>query len=311
MARAIWSGSITFGLVNAPVRMYSAVHEEDLHFHLIHEPDGGRIGYSKVCKAEDDKPVPDDEIIRAYEYASDELVPVTEDDFAAAEGETLRQIEVVDFVPYDQIDPIHFERTYYLGPVDGAERVYALLARAMDESGLAAIGRFVFHRKEHLGAMRVRDRVITLERLYFADEIRPHDEIAPDGRKGRVDKDELKMARQLIGALSGDFDPAKYADRYRERLLDVIKAKRKGETIQAAPAPDDEEPPDLLEALRASLAAREGKGGGRRSGGSGDATRDDVGELTLDQLRERAREAGIAGRSKMSKSELQKALKAA
>jgi DNA end-binding protein Ku len=300
MARAIWSGSITFGLVNAPVRMFSAVREEDLRFHLVHEPDGGRIGYAKVCKAEE-TPVPDDEIIRAYEYAEDDLVPVTDDDFAAAEGEALRQIEVVDFVPYDQIDPIHFERAYYLGPEEGAERVYALLARAMDESGLAAIGRFVFHRKEHLGALRVRDRVITLERMFFADEVLPHEELAPDGRTARVDKEELKSARQLIGAMAGDFEPERYHDRYRERLLDIIKRKRKGETIQAAPAAEDEEPVDLMAALKASLEAA--KGGRAPSGGDG--------ELTVEQLRERAREAGIAGRSKMTKDELRKALKAA
>jgi DNA end-binding protein Ku len=169
----------------------------------------------------------------------------------------------------------------------------------MDESGLAAIARFVFHRKEHLGAMRVRDRVINLERMYFADEVRSHEEIAPDGRKARVDAGELKTARQLIDALAGDFEPGRYADRYRERLLDVIKRKRKGETIEAAPASADEGPPDLLEALRASLAAH--RGDGARSSG----------EPTLDQLRERAREAGISGRSKMSKAELQKALEAA
>jgi DNA end-binding protein Ku len=147
--------------------------------------------------------------------------------------------------------------------------------------------------------MRVRDGVITLERMYFADEVRSHEEIAPDGRKARVDAGELKTARQFIDALAGDFEPGRYADRYRERLLDVIKRKRKGETIEAAPASADEGPPDLLEALRASLAAH--RGYGARSSG----------EPTLDQLRERAREAGISGRSKMSKAELQKALEAA
>ena len=157
--------------------------------------------------------MPDDEMIHAYEYAEDDLVLVTDDDFAAAEGETLRQIEVVDFVPYDQIDPIHFERAYYLGPEEGAERVYALLARAMDESGLAAIGRFVLHRKEHLGALRVRDRVITLARMFFADEVLHHEELAPDGRTAQVNKEELKSARQLIGAMAGDFEPERYYDR--------------------------------------------------------------------------------------------------
>lgn len=317
MARAIWSGSIGFGLVNAPVRMYSAIHEEDLHFHLLHATDGGRIGYQKVCKAEDDRPVPADEIVRAYEYAKDDLVILTDEDFAAAEGEESRQIAVTDFVPYEQIDPIHFERTYYLGPDEGAERVYALLARAMADSGLAAVARYVFHGKENLGVLRVRDGVITLEKMYYADEVRPSDGIAPSGRAAEVGDEELEMARRLISAYAGDFDIGRYHDRHRERLLEVIERRHRGERIAPVEAPAPEAPPDLLAALRASLDAM---GGGAGEGGArGDAPgpggpaggEEDLGALTVDELRERARAAGVRGRSKMTKAELQRALRAA
>lgn len=258
--RAIWSGSISFGLVNAPVRMYAAIRERDLHFNLIHQPDGGRIGYQKVCKAEGDKAVPAEEIVRAYSFGDDEMVVVTEDDFAAAEGEAPKQLRVLDFVPADQVDPIHIERTYYLGPGDGGDRVYALLSTAMSRSGLAGVVRYVAHAKEHLGLLRVReDGVVTLEKMYFADEIRSSEGIAPDKAMSDVDSDELEMATKLIGSYSGDFDASKYEDRYRERLMAIIEAKRDGETIAPAAPAAEEGAPDLMAALRASLEAVEGE----------------------------------------------------
>src|SRR6188508_3445601 len=192
MPRAIWSGSISFGLVNAPVKMYSAIDEHDLELHLVHEKDGSPIGYDKVCKKEG-KNVPNDEIVKAYEVKEGELVYLTEDDFKAAEEEGYRAIEVLDFVPLDEIDPIAFQRTYYLGPAGGAEKVYALLVKAMSASGLAAVTRYVFHDRQQLGVLRIRDGVITLESMYFADEIRSTDGILPE--KGvRVDAKELEMA---------------------------------------------------------------------------------------------------------------------
>lgn len=320
MPRAIWSGSISFGLVNAPVRMYSAIHEETVRFHLVHEPDLGRIGFEKVCKAEDGKPVPPDEVAKAYEYGEDDLVVMEDDDFAAAEADTYRQFEVLDFVAYDQIDPIYFERTYYLGPVKGAERVYALLRDAMADAGLAAVGRYVFHGKEHLGLLRPREGTIALERMYFADEIRPVDEIAEEADE-HPKADELEMAKKLIAAYTREFEPERYHDTYRERLLAIIERKHEGKPVKKPKAPEKTGPPDLMEALRASLSALgDGKGDGRKAASGNGAGRrdgrassdgDGLGELTVEELRERAKDARIRGRSKMNKEELVEALDAA
>lgn len=263
MPRALWTGTISFGLVSVPVRMYSAIDESDLRFHLVHEPDGGRIGYQKVCKAEN-APVPDDEIVKAFEVEPDELVVLTDEDFAAAKAEGVKTIEISDFVPYEEIDPIYFERTYYLGPQDGGEKVYALLREAMEETGLAAVGKYVLRDKQHLGCLRIREGVITLEQLFFHDEIRPAKEIAP--RRSKVPAAELKLATALIEQFKGTFEPQRYEDTYREALCRIIKAKQKGETITAVPAAEDEEPADLLAALKASVdAAKRSKSPKRRA----------------------------------------------
>ncbi len=261
MPRAIWSGTISFGLVSVPVRMFSAIDESDLRFHLVHEPDGGRIGYQKICKAEGD-PVPDDEIVKAFEVEKDELVVLTDEDFAAAKAEGVKTIEISDFVPYEEIDPIYFERTYYLGPQQGGEKVYALLREAMEQTNLAALGKYVMRDKQHLGCLRVRDGVITLEKMYFHDEIRPVDDVAPG--KGKVATAELALATALIEQFKSAFEPKRYEDTYREALCAIIKAKQKGETITAAEPEADEEPADLLAALKASVeAAKRSKGSAR------------------------------------------------
>ncbi len=261
MPRAIWTGAISFGLVNVPVRMYSAIDEQSLQFNFVHEKDGSRIGYEKYCKLEE-KPVPDDEIVKAYEVEKGEYVYMSDEDFEAAEVEGYKTIEITDFVPYDEIDPIYFERTYYLGPQEGSEKVYALLLRAMEDAGLAAVARYVMRERENLGCLRIRDGVIALEKMFFADEIRPTDEITP--KRTKVDERELEMAAQLIDRFSGSFDPGKYEDTYRKRLLEIIKAKHKGEEVHVEPVEAPEEPEDLLAALRASLEASKARRGGRR-----------------------------------------------
>jgi DNA end-binding protein Ku len=306
MPKAIWSGSISFGLVNVPVRMYSAISEHKLQFHFVHEPDKSTIGYQKVCKLED-KPVPDDEVVKAFEFEPGEYVIMEDEDFEAARTEGYKTIEITDFVPYEQVDPIYFARTHYLGPDEGSEKVYTLLLRALDDSGLAGISKFVTRDRQYLGALRVRDGVITLEQMYFADEIRPVDEIRPS--KIRVSKEELAMAERLIDSFAGDFKPEKYKDTYRDALCEIIRAKRAGKEVHHAPEPEEAAPPDLLEALRASIEAA---GGGRgRSRASRNGSRRDLSGLSKAELDDRARKAKIPGRSKMSKDELIEALREA
>jgi DNA end-binding protein Ku len=262
MPRAIWTGAISFGLVNVPVRMYSAIDEQDVHFELIHEPDGGHIGYQKYCKVENEV-VSNDEIVKGYEVEDGEYVYLTDEDFEAAQVDGYKTIDINDFVPYDEIDPIYFERTYYLGPQEGADKVYALLVRAMEQSGLAAIAKYVMRDRQHLGCLRIRDGVIVLEKMFFADEIRSTDEIAPADSK--VEKRELEMASELIDRFSGSFEPEQYEDTYRQRLLEIVEAKRKGKEVHAEAVPEPEEPEDLMAALRASLeAVQQRRGESRR-----------------------------------------------
>jgi DNA end-binding protein Ku len=214
-----------------PVRLYSAVQEHKLQFHFVHEKDSGPIGYEKICKKEN-KPVPDDEIVKAFEFEKGEYVFMDEEDFEAAKVEGYKTIDIVDFVPYEGIDPIYFARTYYVGPDRGGEKVYSLLVKVMEDSELAGIAKFVMRDKQHLGALRIRDGVIALEQLYFADEIRPLDEIKAS--RVRVSQQELEMAGRLIESFTSRWKPEKYKDTYRDELCAIIKAKRKGEDIHAA-----------------------------------------------------------------------------
>ena len=204
MPRAIWSGSITFGLVNVPVRLYSAVSEHKLDFHFVHQKDNSPIGYQKICKLEE-KPVPDKEIVKAFEYRKGKYVVHGRRGLRRGARRGLQDDRITDFVPYEQIDPIFFAHTYLVGPQEGAEKVYSLLVRAMEDSELAGIAKFVMRDRQYLGALRVREGVITLEQLHFADEIRPVDEIKP--KRERVSKDELEMAQQLIDSFSGSGSP--------------------------------------------------------------------------------------------------------
>jgi DNA end-binding protein Ku len=314
MPRALWTGSISFGLVNVPVRLYSAISEHKLQFHFVHQKDDSPIGYQKICKKED-KPVPEKEIVKAFEYRKGKYVYMEDEDFEAARIEGYKTIDITDFVPYEQIDPIYFAHTYYVGPQDGAEKVYSLLVKAMEDLELAGIAKFVMRDRQYLGALRVREGTITLEQLYFADEVRPVEEIKP--KRARVEKRELEMAQQLIDSFSGDWKPEQYKDTYRDALCEVIEAKRKGKEVHVAAEPEEEQPTDLMTALRASVEAS--KGGRRRpspassssNGANGASGSDDLEELSKGELDKRAKKAEIEGRSKMSKDELIDALRSA
>jgi DNA end-binding protein Ku len=305
MPRSIWSGSISFGLVNVPVRLYSAVQEHKLRFHFVHEKDNSPIGYQKICKKED-KPVPDKEIVKAFEYTKGEYVFMEEEDFEAAKTEGYKTIDIVDFVPHEDIDPIYFAHTYYVGPDRGAEKTYSLLVKAMENSDLTGIAKFVMRDRQYLGALRIRDGVITLEQLHFADEIRPVDEIKAS--RTRVSQEELKMAERLIASFTTDWKPEKYKDTYRDDLMAVIRAKRKGKEIHAAPELEEEEPTDLLTALRESIERSRGGGARTRRTSRRASANGNLGDLSKQELDERAKVAGIEGRSKMTKAQLIRAL---
>jgi DNA end-binding protein Ku len=263
MARAIWSGSISFGLLNVPVKLYSAVARRGISLREIRESDGARIRHRRVAEGTEEE-VPYEKIVKAFEITPDRYVPLSKDELASLDPKKTRAIEVQDFVEIAEIDPIYFDSPYYLGPADGAERAYSLLARAMEESGKVAIARFVFRNKEHLAAVRPSgEGVLTLTTMRFADEVVPPSELEDvlPAEQPKVAKREVEMAEQLIDSLTRSFDPSAYRDEYREELLAMIERKAAGEEVMAAPQ-EDREPtkaPDLMAALEESIAAVQGR----------------------------------------------------
>ena len=263
MARAIWSGSISFGLLNVPVKLYSAVARRGISLRELRESDGARIRHRRVAEGTDEE-VPYEKIVKAFEITPDRYVPLTKDEMSALAPEKTRAIEVQDFVDLDEIDPIYFDSPYYLGPADGAEKAYSLLAKALQDSGKVAIARFVFRNKEHLAALRANDGVLTLTTMRFADEVVPPDELDDvlPTKQPKVAKREVEMAEQLIDSLTRDFDPSLYRDEYREELLALIERKAEGKDIvagEAAEEPKATKAPDLMAALEESIAAVKGK----------------------------------------------------
>lgn len=258
MARAIWSGTISFGLLNVPVKLYSAVARRNIALREIRESDSARIKHRRVAEGTDEE-VPYENIVKAYEITPGQYVPLSKEEMAALAPEKTRAIDVQDFVDIEEIDPMYFDSPYYLGPADGAEKAYSLLAAAMQASGKAAIARFVFRNKEHLAAIRPSDGVLTLTTMRFADEVVPPselDDVLPDG-KPKVARREREMAEQLIESLSTEFKPQDYRDEYREQLLALIEQKAEGKEIVApeAEAPKATRAPDLMAALEESIAA--------------------------------------------------------
>jgi DNA end-binding protein Ku len=276
MARAIWSGTISFGLLNVPVRLYSAVARRSIALREIRESDSARIKHRRVAEGTDEE-VPYENIVKAYELSPGQYVPLSKDEMAALAPEKTRAIDVQDFVDIEEIDPMYFDSPYYLGPADGAEKAYSLLAAAMESSGKAAISRFVFRNKEHLAAIRASDGVLTLTTMRFHDEVVPPSELddaLPD-KKPKVAKREQQMAEQLIDSLSTEFEPNSYKDEYREQLLALIERKAEGKEIVApeAEAPKETKAPDLMAALEESIAAVKEKGSSSSSGSKDKATK--------------------------------------
>ncbi|MGE5635673.1 MAG: Ku protein [Nocardioidaceae bacterium] len=266
MPRAIWSGAISFGLVNIPVKLFSAVNRKTVRFHQLDGDDNGRIAQKRVNPRTGEE-VPFERVVKGYEIGPDRYVVVTPEEIDAVAPERTRTIEIEDFVDLDEIDPIFYDHPYYLAPDKGAERAYRLLLDAMREAGKVAIARVVIRSKEQLVAIRPRDDALTMETMLFADEVIDPDNLdeLPDADAKPTSERELGMAQQLIDSLSGDFDPAKYHDEYRERVLELIERKAQGEeVVLEAPPEEPAKAPDLMAALEASIAAAKGQGGGRR-----------------------------------------------
>jgi DNA end-binding protein Ku len=268
--RSIWKGAISFGLVSIPVKLYSATEEKDVSFHQVHRADGGRIRYKRVCQT-DGEEVPYSDIAKGFELSNGEVVVLTDDDFADLPLTTSRAIDVLEFVPLEQVDPMYFAKSYYLEPDAAGAKPYVLLREALERSGRVALVKIALRQRESLATLRVRDGVFVLEMMLWPDEIREPD-------FGFLDDDievraqELKMAESLIDSLSGDFQPEQYADNYREALQALIEAKVEGREVvaPAEPAADTGTVVDLMAALRASVeAAKQGRSGGAAAAATG------------------------------------------
>jgi Ku protein len=267
--RSIWRGAVSFGLVSIGVKLYSATEDKDIRFHQVHAADGGRVKYKRVCSI-DGEEVEYSDIAKGYELPDGQVVILTDEDFDELPLSTRREIEVLQFVDQDEIDPIHFEKTYYLEPEGPAARPYVLLRDALENAGQVAITKIAIRQRESLAALRVRDGLLVLHTMRWPDEIR-----RPDF--GFLDEDisvrpqELKMAEALIASMTGEFDPSEFTDDYREAMTALLEAKQSGGEVQQVPEVEDTGGAvvDLMSALRRSVE--------RARGGSGsDETGDDA-----------------------------------
>ena len=266
MARPLWAGSLSFGLVNIPVAMFTAVRDQSLHFHELHAKDSARIEQKRFC-ADDDEEVALEEIGHAYDLENGKTVVVTDEDLEEVAPRRTRTIDIEAFVALDEIDPIMFDHPYFLAPTgeaDGPRRAYQLLLEVMKDSGQVALGRFVMRTKEYLVTIGPRDDRLALTTMRFGDEVRDTKGI-DSGATRKPAKRELEQAVALIEALSTDWDPSDWKDEFRARLEDVIDRKKKGKKISAPKAREEPSPaPDLMAALEASLA--DAKGGAKKRG---------------------------------------------
>jgi len=258
--RPIWSGTISFGLVSVPVRMYSATESKELRFHFLHKDDLEPIGYDKVRKDTGEHVDPKD-IVRGFEIEKGRYVPIEDEDLDRLDIELTHSIDICDFVDIEDIDPIYFRKAYYLAPQEGAEKPYRLLVRALEETGKAGIAKVVIRNKQHLAALRAHDNVLVLETMYFADEVRKPEKV--NGR-ANLRKAEVDMAKSLVENLSDTFKPDKYDDTYRKELMDLIRKKAKGQKLPEPQEEEEGEVVDLMAALRESVESTK-KGRRRRS----------------------------------------------
>jgi len=253
MARAIWKGAINFGLVHIPVSMWKATRPQDLHFRMLHEKDMVPVKQKRVCPA-DNKEVGPDDIIKGYEISKGEFVAIEDKELEAVAPENTHSIDIEDFVELEQVDPIYYETAYYLAPERGAAKPYGLLVAAMQESGKAAIARFVMRTKQHLVIMRAMENAISMSTLYYADEVMALEDVPGIPKEAHPTRQELEMAVRLIESMSRDFNPDDYEDTFREKVVEMLEQKAKGKRVSV---PKHKEAPakviDLVSALQASL----------------------------------------------------------
>ncbi|MET9351878.1 Ku protein [Streptomyces sp. NPDC006617] len=327
MARAIWTGVITFGLVSVPVGLFTATEDHTVHFHQLQRGTSDRIRNRRVNERTG-KEVDADDIVKGYEVSEGEYVVVEPEELDEIAPGRSRTLEITDFVDLDRIEPVFFGRTYYLAP-RGKEylKVYELLRTALADTGKAGVATFVMRNRQYLTALRAEDRVLLLQTLHWADEVRDPVEELPELPSDRVGRGkELDMALRLVDALSGDWEPARYRDTYQEKVRELVRAKAEGEEVAVAEeAPGATNVVDLMEVLRGSLEQAKGKGKGKSTGTGGKRSaasrkkataparrtppeRGELRELSKAELYQRATEQDIAGRSKMSRKELVEAL---
>jgi DNA end-binding protein Ku len=261
MARSIWTGSLSFGLVNIPVKLITAVREERVAFHLLHDQDKVRLRQKMVCP-EDGKEVHREHMVKGFEISPERYVVVSDSELEAFAPKSSRVIEIQDFVNLADIDPVYFDRPYYLLPQQHAEKAYRLLAEAMEQTGKVGIAKFTMRSKEYLAALRPSEGVIVLETMHFSNEVTPTKKVEDAPREVKVDQRELSVAEKLIESLSSDFKPEQYHDEYRDRVLELIKKKAQGEHIVVQPKHLERETraADLMAALEASLNKARRKG---------------------------------------------------
>lgn len=262
MARSIWSGSISFGLVNIPVKLFTAQSPKDIHFHQLHDKDGVRIKQKRVCPA-DDEEVTYEHIVKGYEISPEQYVIIQPEELEALDPQATRTIDIDAFVELGQIDPLYFERSYYLVPDRGAAKAYALLLQAMNDEGKVAVAHLVMRTKEYLVAVKPNGNALTLSTLLYKDEVVSKKELDALPGDTEVNPRELTVAKQLIASLATDFEPGKYKDTYRERVIELIEKKAEGKEI--AVQPEAREPAkvvSLMAALEASLKEAQRKAGG-------------------------------------------------
>lgn len=251
--KTLWKGAVSFGLVNIPVKMYTATERKDIKFNYLHKECMSPIKYQKFCP-NCDREIAADEIVRGYEYQTGSYVIMTEEDMERIPLENTKTIDILDFVDLNQVDPVYFDKTYYLEASQGGEKAYSLLINAMQQTGKVAIAKVLIRSKQSLAALRVKETVLVMETIFYPDEIRSYASLNTGMDAVKLHENEIKMAVNLIQNLSTDFDPSKYQDEYRQAIREIIDAKIAGQEIAThTPAADKGNVVDLMAALKASI----------------------------------------------------------